>query len=99
VSGRAVSALKPSWPPFSHPPCFKRLASVELALQPRIDESEAVMRRVLVLLMTAVSFECAQLSANSQCPDSHPAVTVEIHDYVHLKSESLSTAKDIVTRA
>jgi hypothetical protein len=57
------------------------------------------MRRVLVLLMTAVSFECAQLSANSQCPDSHPAVTVEIHDYVHLKSESLSTAKDIVTRA
>jgi hypothetical protein len=57
------------------------------------------MRRVLVLLMTAVSFECAQLSANSQCPDSHPAVTVEIHDYVHLKSEALSAAKDIVTRA
>ena len=72
---------------------------MELALQPRIDESEAVMRRVLVLLMTAVSFECAQLSANSQCPDSQPAVTVQIHDYVHLKGESMSTARGIVTRA
>jgi hypothetical protein len=57
------------------------------------------MRSVLVFLMTAVCFECAQLSAYSQCPDSHPAVSVQIHDYVHLKSESLSTATEIVTRA
>ena len=57
------------------------------------------MRSVLVILMTASSISCAQLSANSQCPDSHPAVTVQIHDYAHLKSESLSTAAAIVTRA
>jgi hypothetical protein len=57
------------------------------------------MRSVLVLLMTAVSITCAPLSANSQCPDSQPAVSVQIHDYVHLKSESLSAAREIVTRA
>ena len=57
------------------------------------------MRSVLVMLMTALSIVCAQLSANSQCPDSrHPAVTVQIHDYAHLKGESLSTATAIVTR-
>ena len=57
------------------------------------------MRRVLVLLMTAVPIACAPLSADSQCPDSRPAVTVQIHDYVHLNGEALSAAKDIVTRA
>jgi hypothetical protein len=57
------------------------------------------MRSVLVLLMTAVSIACAPLSANSQCPDTRPAVTVQIHDYVHLKGEALSAAKEIVTRA
>src|SRR5215467_3778554 len=57
------------------------------------------MRSVLVLLMTAVSIACAPLSANSQCPDDRPAVTVQIHDYVHLKGEALSAAKEVVTRA
>jgi CBS domain-containing protein len=57
------------------------------------------MRSVLVLLMTAVSIACAPLSANSQCPDNRPAVTVQIHDYVHLKGEALSAAKEVVTRA
>jgi hypothetical protein len=62
-------------------------------------KGEPVMRSVLVMLMTASSVACAQLSANSQCPDSnHPAVTVQIHDYAHLKGESLSTATAIVTR-
>jgi hypothetical protein len=49
--------------------------------------------------MTAVSIACAPLSANSQCPDNRPAVTVQIHDYVHLKGEALSAAREIVTRA
>jgi hypothetical protein len=49
--------------------------------------------------MAAASIECAQLSANSQCPDSLPTVSVQIHDYVHLKSEFLSAASAIVTRA
>jgi hypothetical protein len=57
------------------------------------------MRSVLALLMTATSIACAQLSANSPCPDSQPGVTVQIHDYVHLKGESLARARDIVTRA
>ena len=57
------------------------------------------MRSVLALLMTAVSIDCAQLSANAQCPDSPRAVTVQIHDYVHLNSEALSTARGVVTRA
>jgi hypothetical protein len=57
------------------------------------------MRSVLMFLTTAASIMCAPLSANSQCPDSPPAVTVQIHDYVHLKSESLSAARNIVTRA
>src|SRR5215471_13309038 len=57
------------------------------------------MRSLLVLLMTVVSLTCAPLSANSQCPDSGPGVTVQIHDYVHLKGESLAKAKEIVTRA
>lgn len=57
------------------------------------------MRSVLMFLATAVSIMCAPLSANSQCPDSQPAVSVQIHDYVHLKSESLSAAREIVTRA
>jgi hypothetical protein len=57
------------------------------------------MRSVLALLVAAVSIECAQLSANSQCSDSPPAVTVQIHDYVHLKGESMSMARGIVTRA
>ena len=57
------------------------------------------MRSVLAFLMTATSFACAQLSANSPCPDGQPAVTVQIHDYVHLNGESLAKARDIVTRA
>jgi hypothetical protein len=61
-------------------------------------KGELVMRSVLVFLTSALSIECARLSAASQCLDNHPAVTVQIHDYVHLKSESLSKATDIVTR-
>jgi len=57
------------------------------------------MRSLPMFLTTAVSIMCAPLSANSQCPDSPPALTVQIHDYVHLKSESLSAARNIVTRA
>jgi len=53
---------------------------------------------MLVLLLTASSIGSAQLSAAAQCPDSHPVVTVRIHDYVHLKGESLSNAQEIVTQ-
>lgn len=56
------------------------------------------MRSVLVLLLTASSLGCARLSAASQCSDTHPVVTVQIRDYVHMKSESLSKAREIVTR-
>jgi len=59
-------------------------------------EGDPVMRNVLVMLTTALSIASAPLPAASQC--SHPAVTVRIHDYVHLQEESLSTAADIVTR-
>jgi hypothetical protein len=70
---------------------------VEFGLQPRMMEGDPVMRTVLVMLTTALSIASAPLPAASQC--SHPAVTVRIHDYVHLQDESLSTAADIVTRA
>jgi hypothetical protein len=56
------------------------------------------MRGVLVILTTALSIECAHLSAAAQCQDSHAAVTVQIHDYVHVKSASMSKAREIVTR-
>jgi len=49
--------------------------------------------------MTAVSIVCAPLSGNAQCPDSPRGVTVQIRDYAHLKGESLSTARGVVTRA
>lgn len=57
------------------------------------------MRSVLVLLTVVVSITCAPLSAHSQCPENGPGVTVQIRDYAHLKSESLSTATAMVTRA
>jgi hypothetical protein len=58
------------------------------------------MRSVLAFLMASVSIACAQLSANSQCPDSnHPGVTVQIHDYVHLNPQALAKAREVVTRA
>ena len=56
------------------------------------------MRSVFVLLITASSIGCARLSAASQCSDNHPVVTVQIRDYVHMKSESLSKARETVTR-
>jgi hypothetical protein len=62
-------------------------------------KGEPAMRSVLAFLMTAASIGCAQMSANSPCPDKQPAVTVQIHDYVHLNGESLAKARDIVTRA
>ena len=55
------------------------------------------MRSVLVFLMTAFSIECARLSVASQCLDNHPAVILQIRDYVHLKSESLTNAREIVS--
>jgi hypothetical protein len=59
-------------------------------------KGEPAMRCTLVLLITATSIGCARLSA-AQCSDNHPVVTVQIRDYVHLKSESLSKAREIVT--
>jgi hypothetical protein len=61
-------------------------------------KGDPAMRSVLPFLMTAASIACAQLSANSPCPDNQPGVTVQIHDYVHLNGESLARARDIVTR-
>jgi hypothetical protein len=55
------------------------------------------MRSVFVLVIT-VSLGCARLSAASQCSDNHPVVTVQIRDYVHMKDDSLSKAREIVTR-
>src|SRR5215467_539806 len=55
------------------------------------------MRSVFVLLIAA-SIGCARLSAASQCSDNHPVVTVQIRDYVHMKNDSLSKAREIVTR-
>jgi len=55
------------------------------------------MRSALVLLLTAYSIGYARPSAASQCSDNHPVVTVQIRDYVHMKSESLSKAREIVT--
>lgn len=55
------------------------------------------MRFMLVLLITASSLGYARVSAASQCSDSHPFVTVQIRDYTHMKSESLSKAREIVT--
>ena len=56
------------------------------------------MRTVLVVLMSALPLENATLSAASQCLDNHPAVTVQIRDYAHLKSDHLSKARELVTR-
>jgi|SRR5215472_18317665 len=56
------------------------------------------MRSALVLLLTASSIGSAPLSAAAQCSDTHPVVTVQIRDYVHMKNDSLSKAQEIVTR-
>ena len=56
------------------------------------------MRVMLVLLLTACSVGGARLSAAAQCADTHPVVTVQIHDYVHMKNDSLAKAREIVTR-
>jgi len=56
------------------------------------------MRVTLVLLLTACSVGGARLSAAAQCSDTHPVVTVQIRDYVHMKNDSLAKAREIVTR-
>jgi hypothetical protein len=56
------------------------------------------MRSVFVFLIATSTIGCARLSAAAQCSDNHPVVTVRIHDYVHVQGESLSKARDIVTR-
>jgi hypothetical protein len=69
---------------------------VEFGLHHVSMKGDPVMRTVLVMLTMALSIASAPLPAAAQC--NRPAVTVRIHDYVHLQSESLSTAADIVTR-
>jgi hypothetical protein len=61
-------------------------------------EGEPAMRSAFVVLIATLSIGCARLSAASQCSGTHPVVTVQIRDYVHMKGDSLSKAKEIVTR-
>src|SRR5262245_4606868 len=57
------------------------------------------MCRVLAFLAVALSMTGAHVSeAAAQCLEHAPAVTVQIHDYVHLPGEPLSAARGIVTR-
>jgi hypothetical protein len=56
------------------------------------------MRRVLVLLMVALSIDSARLWAARECLERVPAVTVQIHDYEHLPGERLSRASEIVSQ-
>lgn len=56
------------------------------------------MRGVLAFLLVALSLDGARLSAAPECSDRDLAVTVQIHDYVHLPGERLSRASEIVTR-
>jgi len=56
------------------------------------------MRHALVFLAAAMSIECAQLSAASECLANRPAVTVQIRDYAHVKDKSLAKAIEIASR-
>ena len=55
------------------------------------------MRGVLVLLM-ALAIASARLSATTTCPGDGLTITVQIHDYEHVRPESLSRASEIVTQ-
>ena len=56
------------------------------------------MRRVFLLLMAALPICATQARAAPECAERDLAVTVQIHDYVHLPGERLSRAMEIVTR-
>jgi hypothetical protein len=61
-------------------------------------EGVPFMRSALISLTIVLSAAGAQLSAASQCAESHPAVTVQIHDYARVKTKSLAEAEDVATR-
>jgi hypothetical protein len=56
------------------------------------------MRRAFVLLMMAMPIATGRVWAAPDCVERDPAVTVRIHDYVHLPSASLARARQVVSR-
>ena len=56
------------------------------------------MRTVITFVIAASSIGGVQRSAAAQCVDHNPAVTVRVHDYVHVNGDSLQQAQEIVTR-
>jgi hypothetical protein len=59
------------------------------------------MRRTVVLLLMmimALPIATARAWAVPDCADREPAVTMRIHDYVHLSNASLARASDVVSR-
>ena len=58
------------------------------------------MHGVLALMLAlAPTLSGVQRSASGECVGSEPAVTVQIHIYSHVPSESLCRASDLVTRS
>ena len=55
------------------------------------------MRRVFLLLMAALPICATNVRAAPECGEGALAVTVQLYDYVHLPSERLSRAMEIVT--
>jgi hypothetical protein len=58
------------------------------------------MRPVLALLIMTLAIDRARLSAAPapECPERDLAVTIQIHDYAHVREDSWSRASDVVTR-
>src|SRR5262245_39699340 len=56
------------------------------------------MRGMLALLLMALWSDGAQASTDHVTVESELAVTIQIHDYADVRSESLSRASDIVTQ-
>jgi len=61
-------------------------------------EEEGAMPSILALLMMTLWSDGAQASTGHVTVESELAVTIQIHDYADVRSESLSRASDIVTR-
>jgi hypothetical protein len=57
------------------------------------------MRGVLAVLIVALAtIDVARMSALPECADCELAFTIQIHDYASVPTESLSRARDIVSR-
>jgi hypothetical protein len=72
---------------------------VAFTLQPRGLEEELVMRGVFAFLMMGLAaIDGARASADPECLECDLAVTIQIHDYASVSSQSWSRATNVVSR-